>query len=394
MAAKKPAPERVKLPKRGKLPKAKNNAEHAALHYGFDLVDIKDSFHTGKTSDLTEEEKVKLMKFYSKENDLKKHIPKKMMFYSKPILKEKKARGKKNNFGLDIVGVESGLAEAFIVKTALSILKDEGYKDLSVKINAIGDKESVKRFEKEIAAFYKKNLATLKAADQKKVKDGKSLELFSANKESMEELHAEAPKPMFFLSEESSTHFKEVLEYIEEMGIHYEIDDQLMGNKNYFSKTIFVITGCEEKGKPSKELARGGRYDELASEVTRKRKISAVGLAMDFKAKEKAPKSTKSKKKGTHDVSIHLIKIGFNARLKSFEIMEAMRKLNIPLNHSMDETKISHQIEHAVDNDARYALIVGHKEATENKVLIRDMETFSQNEVKLEDLPKYAKKLI
>lgn len=390
MAAKKPVPERIKLPKRIKSPKPKNNAEHAAFHYGFDLVDIKDSFHAGKTTDLTEEEKVKLMKFYTKENDVKKHIPKKMMFYSKPILKEKKARGKKNNFGLDIIGVESGLAEAFIIQTALAILKDEGYKDLSVKINAIGDKESVKRFEKEIAAFYKKNLTALKTADQKKVKDGKSLELFSANKESMEELHAEAPKPLFFLSEESSNHFKEVLEYMEEINMPYEIDDQLMGNKNYFSKTIFVITGSDEKGKPTKELARGGRYDELASEVTRKRKISAVGLSMDFKAKEKAPKN----KKGTHDISIHLIKIGFNARLKSFEIMEAMRKLNIPLNHSMDETKISHQIEHAVDNDAKYALIIGHKEATENKVLIRDMETFSQNEVKLEDLPKYAKKLI
>ncbi len=393
MAGKKPVIEKPKLPKRRVSPKPKNNADHAALHYGFDLVDIKDSLHTTKGSDMAEEEKVKLMKFYTKEHDLKKDIPKRMLFYNKPILKEKAARGKKNNFGLDIIGVEGGLAEAFVIKTALSILVDEGYKDLTVRINAIGDKESVKRFEKELTAFYKKNLTVLKAADQKKVKEGKSLELFSANKEYLEELHAEAPKPLFFLSEESSNHFKEVLEYLEEINMTYEIDNQLMGNKNYFSKTIFVITGIEAKGKPKKELARGGRYDELASEVARKRKISAVGLSMDFKAKTKVPKKSTTKKT-KHDVNIHLIKIGFNARLKSFEIMDAMRKLNMPLNHSMDETKISRQIEHAIENDSRYALIVGHKEATEGKVLIRDMETFSQNEVRLTDLPKYAKKLI
>jgi len=393
MVAKKPVIEKPKLPKRTKAAKAKNNAEHTALHYGFDLVDIRDSIHTGKTTELAEEEKIKLMKFYGKNNDLKKDIPKKMMFYSKPILKEKKTRGKQNNFGLDVIGVESGLAEAFVIKTALSILQDEGYKDLAVRINAIGDKESVKRFEKELATFYKKHLDILKAADQKKVKEGNSLEVFSSDKEYLEELHAEAPKPLFFLSEESSTHFKEVLEYLEEINMSYEIDNELMGNRNYFSKTIFVITGSEAKGKPIKELARGGRYDELASDVTRKRKIAAVGLSMDFKARAKVPKKTKAKT-SKHDVNIHLIKIGFNARLKSFEIMEAMRKLDIPLNHSMDETKISRQIEHAVENDSRYALIVGHKEATEGKVLIRDMETFSQNEVKVIDLPKYARKLI
>jgi len=385
----KPKPEPKKIDKRVSSRAPKNNAEHTALHFGFDLVDIRDSLHTGTALDIAEEERVKLMKFYAKKHDLKKEIPKRMLFYSKPILKEKKARGKKNNFGLDVIGVDSGIAEAFIIKTALAILEDEGYKNLTLSINAIGDKDSVKRFEKEIATFYKKHTDTLKAADLKKVKDGNSLEVYAANKEYLEDIHMEGPKPMSFLSEESLDHFKQVLEYLEETGISYTIDDQLMGNKNYFSKTIFTITGSEDKGKDIKELARGGRYDEIAAEAAHKRKISAVGMSMDFKAREKTPK--KSKK---HDISLHLVKIGFNARLKSFQIMEVLRKMDIPLHHSIDETKISRQLDHALTNEANYALIIGHKEATENKVLVRDMETFAQNEIKIDELPKYAKKLL
>ena len=385
----KPKAEPKKLDKRVASTKPKTNAEYTALHYGFDLIEINDTFHTGKAEDIAEEERVKLMKFYEKKHDLKKDIPKRMLFYSKPILKEKKARGKKNNFGLDVIGVDSGIAEAFIIKTALSILQDEGYKNLTLSINAIGDKDSVKRFEKELHVFYKKHSEVLKAADLKKIKEGGALEVYAANKEYLEDIHMEGPKPMSFLSEESLAHFKEVLEYLEEMGISYTIDDQLMGNKNYFSKTIFVITGAEEKGKDIKELARGGRYDEVAAEAARKRKISAVGLSMDFKAREKAPKAGKK-----HDVSLHLVKIGFNARLKSFQILDVMKQLNIPLHHSVDETKISRQLDHAITNEANYALIIGHKEATEGKVLVRDMETFAQNEVKIHELPKYAKKLL
>ncbi len=366
----------------------KNNAEHVAYHYGFDLIDIKDSFHTGKPEDLIEEEKVKLMKFYFRENDLKKGIPKSMIFHNKPILKDKKTRGKKNNMGLDVIGVDSGLAEALVIQTAYTILNDEGYKDLTIEINSIGDKESVKRFEKELVGFYKKQITILKAPEQKKLREGKVIELFISDKEHLKEINEQAPKPIFFLSEESANHLKEVLEYLEEMRLPYEMNDALLGNRNYFSKTIFSIKGRESKNSELLELARGGRYDELASEVTRKRKISAVGLSMDFKPRTKAPTARKD-----HSVNIHLVKIGFSARLKSFEIMDTMRKMNVPLNHSIDETKISKQLEHAVENKAKYALILGHKEATHGKVVIRDMETFSQDEIKIEDLPKYAKKL-
>ena len=131
-----------------------------------------------------------------------------------------------------------------------------------------------------------------------------------------------------------------------------------------------------------------GRYDELASEIARKRKIAAVGLSMDFKAKSGKPKTA------PRDVSIHLIKIGFNAKMKSLDVLEAMKSVGVPLKHSLDENKISHQIAHAMENDASYALIVGQREANTGKVLVRNMETSAQDEIRIEDLAKYMKKLV
>jgi len=369
-------------------PKPKNNAEHTAFHYGFDLVEIKESAGATAKGQRAEEEKVKVLKYYSKDNDLKREIPKSMLFYNKPIVIEKGAKKTGNTIGLDLIGVDNALAEAMVIQTALSILKDEGYKDLSIEINSIGDKESVKRFEKELVAYYKTRGDDLKAPEKKKVNIDHAMELFTSDKDYMQDINAEAPKPIYFLSDPSSAHFKEVLEFLEEIDMPYSISDSLIGDKNYFSKVIFVIKGRIGKEKEAKILARGGRYDELAGEVTRKRKIAAVGLSMDFKAKTKKP---------THkatDVSIHLIKIGFNAKLKSLEIMEAMKKVGAPLRHSLDEKKISHQIEHAVENDAAYALIVGQREANKNKVLVRNMETSAQDEIKIEDLAKYMKKLV
>lgn len=367
---------------------AKNNAEHTAYHYGFDLVEIKETAGGKASGQRAEEEKVKVLKYYSKENDLRRDIPKTMLFYNKPLVKEAGAKRGMSTVGLDVVGVDDALAEALIIQTALSILKEEGYKDLSIEVNAIGDRDSVKKFEKELVAYYKSRNEDLKAPERKKVNLDGATELFCSPKDYMQEINSEAPKPIYFLNDQSSGHFKEVLEYLEGIDMPYAINDTLMGNKNYFSKVIFVIKGRQGKEKEAKILARGGRYDELAGEVTRKRKISAVGLSMDFKSKTKKPKALSNK------VSIHLIKIGFNAKMKSLDVLEAMKSVGVPLHHSLDEKKISHQIEHAMENDAAYALIIGQREANMGKVLVRNMETSAQDEVKVEDLTKYMKKLV
>lgn len=370
---------------------AKNNAEHTAYHYGFDLVEIKETAAGKANEHRAEEEKVKVLKYYSKQNDLRRDIPKSMLFYNKPLVAGSSKRGV-STIGLDVVGVENAMAEAMVIQTAMSILKDEGYKDLEVSINAIGDKDSVKKFEKELSAFYKAKGDELKAPEKKKLAAGKIMELFCTDKDYLQEINQEAPKPIYFLSDASSAHLKEVLEYLEGVSIKYNIDDTLMGNKNYFSKIIFTIKGRHGKEKEGKIIARGGRYDELAGEVTRKRKIAAVGLSMDFKTK--AAKKAGGKKSSGNDVSIHLIKIGFNAKMKSLEVIEAMKSVGAPLHHSLDEKKISHQIEHAMENDASYALIIGQREANMGKVLVRNIATSAQDEVKIEDLAKYMKKLV
>ena len=367
--------------------KAKNNSEHTAQHYGFNYVEIKEASKVTK-GDRAEEEKVQVMKQFGKSNDLKREIPRSMNFYNKAVVASDKTPKSYTSFGLDVIGVDTALAEGMVIQTAMSILKSEGYKNLRVNINVIGDKDSVKKFEKELIAYYKQNLATIDKTDQKKLVAGSVLEMYSDSSDAYKELNENAPRPMFFLSEESQKHFKQVLEYLEECNIEYHIQDNLIGNKNYFSKVIFTISGRTTGQKEDTILARGGRYDELAGEITRKRKISAVGLSMDFKSKPGKPIDVRP------DIVIHLIKIGFSAKLKSLEVLEALKQVGVPIKHSIDETKLSHQIELAINDKAQYSLIIGQREANMGKVLVRNMDTSAQDEVKIEDLAKYMKKLV
>ena len=74
-----------------------------------------------------------------------------------------KGAGKHRKIGLEIIGSEKSIAEAIIIKTALAILEDNGFKNLYVEINSLGDRESCAKFLRELTAYFRKNINLMQA---------------------------------------------------------------------------------------------------------------------------------------------------------------------------------------------------------------------------------------
>ena len=85
------------------------------------------------------------------------------------------------------------------------------------------------------------------------------------------------------------------------------------------------------------------------------------------------------------------VQIGFEAKLKSLTCIEALRKEKISVDQSLSRDKLSVQLQIAEKMNIPYVIIMGQKEAMENSVVVRNMQTMSQNTVKTEELPKYLK---
>ena len=358
----------------------KDNSDYIANHYGFDFLDIEEKIF--KKDTLIEDEKLKVLKSFKTSLKGKKSIPMKMFFYKKPIVK------KKGGVGIDIVNVESAIAEATIIKTALSILSKEDYSNFTIVLNAIGDKESQKNFKVALTEYYRKNKNKLKSIELKKISKDPISIYYTENKKYLTQINAEAPNPMQLLSEKSIKHFQDVIEFLESFGINYLIDETMTGSKLFFSKIILKIMATAPKEKEQQEVGYGGRYDEIAETTLRKRKISIIGLTLNFNKKKSKIKLVEKK------VNIHLIKIGYTSKLKYLEVVDSLSKISAPIFYDINEDKISKQIKKAVDEKADYTVIMGETEAKKNKVVVRKMSNFSQTEVNIKDIGKHIKKLI
>lgn len=308
-------------------------------------------------------------------------------------------------FGLEIIGTTKSIADATIIKVSMTILEEAGFKNLRIRINSVGDKESQNAYAKELTSYYKKNIENLCASCRQKIKT-EPLKILECKNEKCQSLKGNTPDSISCLSTAAKKHFKEVLEYLDAMNIVYEIDSRLSKTFNYYTQTVFeIVEPTSEKivdstapntpeERPLFPLAGGGRYDNLAKQINYKKDIPSVGAALSVDRVIESPLHKPIDPRILKKPKVYFIQFGFEAKLKSLAVIEILRKARIPIMHSLARDRLSGQLAVAEKLMIPFTIILGQREALDNTVIVRNMETRSQDTISINDLPDYIKKKV
>jgi histidyl-tRNA synthetase len=371
----------------------------SSIGEGTDIVDKE--IYTLKTKGgdhlaLKPEHTAGLMRSYIEQG--MQNIPQPVLFYQYgPVFRhDNPQRGRYRQFwqfDLDSLGSDKSIMDALVIKVGISILEEAGAQNLSVDINSIGDKECRNIYIKELTNYYRKHINDLAHIDRERLKTN-PLRILDSKEEKTKEINENAPDAISFLCSSCKKHFKEVLEYLEEMNIGYNINKNLVRGLSYYTRTVFEIieqTGTED-GTPL-TLAAGGRYDYLARQIGSKKDVPAVGFSIGVDRiissswyKKLSPRIIKKPK-------IYFIQLGSEAKLKSLNIIEILRKAHIPIAQSLSKDSLGSQLAIAEKLNVPYALIFGVKEALDDSVIVRDMSNRSQETIKLSKLLEYLKEI-
>ena len=329
------------------------------------------------------ENRVSLVRHYL-EGTLTKETQPAIVYYETPGSK----RGSKNA-QLNILGSTKSIAEATLIKATLAILKEYGHKNLSIEVNSVGEKDSISRFNKEIISHFKKNLGALTAPLRQKLTKDPFL-FINDDSEKLTDLKESMPQVISYLNDTAKSHFKEVLEFLECMNIPYRINNCLVGNRAYSNNTIFKIIENADT-KLEKILACGSRFNGLSKKVGLKRDVPGAFVTIFIDKPKEAVGNNKSTQ--LSKAKFYFIQFGFEAKLKSLEIIDMLREAKISVSQSLSKDKLSAQLSSAEAQDFPYLLIVGQKEAMDNTVLVRYKDTRAQAAVPVKNLVEYIKKL-
>ena len=312
--------------------------------------------------------------------------PVKLWYFGPHYRHENPQAGRYRQFyqvGFEIVGGESDpIFDAEIIIAAVRFIEKMKIKNIILEINSIGCRQCRGIYRKKLQDFYRREMASSKRSGKIICKDCERrietnpMRLLDCKEELCAELKANAPSILDGLCSPCRTHFKGVLEFLDEVDIPYTLNPYLVRGLDYYNRTVFEIF-AEDGGIA---LGGGGRYDYLA-EMIGGRSTPAVGVAPGIDRIINVLKERESGlelKKRERPFVAH---VGDTAKRKAFALIEEFYKNGVKVVEALGKDSLQAQLKVADRENCPIALIIGQKEVYEETVIVRDMKTGVQENV-------------
>src|SRR3989338_3465763 len=165
-------------------------------------------------------------------------------------------------FDIEVLGEQNPSIDGQIIQMSYDILKDLAFKNIAIEVNSIGDSECKPYFKKILTSYFRSKRSMLCSDCQRRLKEN-PLRLLDCKEEKCQRVKAGAPQIIDHLCENCHAHFKQVLEFLDELELPYILNPYLVRGLDYYTKTVFEISEKSEAGVQYGALASGGRYDGL-----------------------------------------------------------------------------------------------------------------------------------
>ncbi|MDP2663876.1 MAG: histidine--tRNA ligase [bacterium] len=302
-----------------------------------------------------------------------------------------------HQFNLEVIGEGDSVIDAQVIQIFYNILSELKIKNLIIELNSIGDNQCRPYYKKLLVNYLKARDSALCVDCRRRLKEN-PLRVLDCKEEKCQRVVSQAPQLIDHLCDECKSHFKGVLEFLDEIELPYHLNPYLVRGLDYYTKTVFEIftevpqSKEQEEAPPKNALVAGGRYDGLIK-LLGGEDTKAVGAAMGV---ERVISLIKSREKEVRTprftASVFLAQLGTMAKRKSLRLLEDFRKEKIQVSESLGRDSLKAQLKMADRVEARYTLVLGQREALEGTVIIRDMKTGKQETVRFEKVVKEIKR--
>jgi histidyl-tRNA synthetase len=278
--------------------------------------------------------------------------------------------------GFEVLGDADPVIDAQLIIIGWNYLKALGI-DATVRVNSLGTPESRANYKNALVAYFRSKKTKLSDDDKRRLLKN-PLRLLDSKDPAIQELKAEAPQIVDWLDEDSKAHFMHVLEYLDEVGVPYQLDPYLVRGLDYYTKTVFEwYANGDDQETAQSALGGGGRYDGLTEQLGG-RPTPAAGFSFGLDRVVSRIKDTQPSSTIGYKAEVFIAQLGEMGRKKALGLYEEFRAANIPVSEAFSKSNIKQQMEIANRHGSKWVVVIGQKEVLDGTAIIRDMEAGSQ----------------
>lgn len=287
-------------------------------------------------------------------------------------------------FDVETLGSSSPAADAWVIYLGWRFYEKLGLKGVQVQINSLGSKSCQKEYAKKLVRYFSPHKKSLSEVDQKRL-ESNPLRLLDSKDAAVQKMAEDAPQSTECLNKEDKKFFSDVLSYLDEYGVKYNLNPRIVRGLDYYTHTVFEFT-VEGSGGQQGSIGAGGRYDQLISTLGGGTVPGVgMGIGMDRIVLEMTNQKVKVTSPST-DTDAYIIHLSKRGRNKAQEILALLHDMGFVTLHSADKSSLRAQLKQADKHRAKYAVIIGETEAKNDMCILRDMKSGIQEDVHIQDL--------
>lgn len=315
------------------------------------------------------------------------------LFYFGPMFRyERPQQGRMRQFvqfGVEALGSADPAVDAEVMALAIQSYQQLGLKSLRLVVNSLGDKESREQHRQALVNHFLPVKEELCHDCQNRLETN-PLRVLDCKKDKDHPAMATAPSILDFLNTESAAYFNQVKKHLDNMGIAYEVDPNLVRGLDYYNHTAFEIMSDAEGFGSITTLSGGGRYNGLVEDLGGP-ETPGIGFAMSIERLLMALEAEGIELPIDQSVDCYLVTMGDKAKEKAVELVYELRKNEIQVDQDYLGKKIKGQFKNADRLGAEFVLVLGDDELEKSVINVKEMETGKQEEIQLEDVISYLK---
>jgi len=291
--------------------------------------------------------------------------------------------------GLSIIGDSGAILDVQLVLFLKAFLKRLGLENIILSVNSSGCPDCRPPYKNILSHFFADYSKKMCSECRALIKLNPLL-IFQCKLEKCKKIIKLAPQFVDHLCENCQNNLKEFLEYLDELKISYRFDHNLVSNYNFASKNIFDIYLIDKNDEKEVKFARGERIDSIFKHFT-KHPIPMCALTFEIEnfskfIKEKKIKDIISELIVKNKRKFLLIQLGQAAKLKALKLFENLRESGIIVGEALSRNSIKSQMKQTTRFNSEYVLIIGQKEALNNEIILREINSGNQEIIKIDNL--------
>jgi histidyl-tRNA synthetase len=312
------------------------------------------------------------------------------LWYMGPMFRhERPQKGRYRQFhqiGVEAYGFNGPDIDAEMIMLTARLWKALGLKGVTLQINSLGSTEARLAYREVLIAYFEQHQSELDEDSQRRLHSNPLRILDSKNPE-MQALNDAAPKLIDYLDDESKQHFEQLCQILDGVGIAYEINPRLVRGLDYYGKTVFEWV-TDQLGSQGTVCA-GGRYDGLVAQLGGKG-ATAIGFAIGLERLVALLEATDALPE-IKQTDAYLVAVGEQAMSQAASLTERLRDElpGIRLISHCGGGSFKSQFKRADRSGARWTLILGDEEVSNQTIGIKTMATGEQQTIKWAELPSF-----